>query len=214
MLWAMTRRAPAARAAAKSEPATSLRSWLVVSKPRFTARGLADCARLVSWLMTTSGWAASTARRTASWSKASPTAGTTPGTPSAATLASWRENTVTACPAETNDVTSGRPMAPVPPATKIRIRPTLRGHGADPRLWQDGWVSEHSGYPGAPPGWYADPAGGPGQRWWDGYAWSEATVLPQHPPPPPWASAAAPQGPATQVAPWAVASDRLSTHNA
>ncbi len=74
-------------------------------------------------------------------------------------------------------------------------------------------MSEHSGYPGAPPGWYPDPAGGPGQRWWDGYAWSEATVLPQHPPPPPWASAAATQGPATQAAPWAVASERLSTYN-
>jgi Domain of unknown function (DUF4328)/Protein of unknown function (DUF2510) len=42
-----------------------------------------------------------------------------------------------------------------------------------------------SGYPGAPPGWYADPAGGPGQRWWDGYAWTETTVLPEVPPPPP-----------------------------
>jgi hypothetical protein len=42
-----------------------------------------------------------------------------------------------------------------------------------------------NGYPGAPPGWYADPAGGPGQRWWDGYAWTEATVLPQAPAPPP-----------------------------
>jgi hypothetical protein len=42
-----------------------------------------------------------------------------------------------------------------------------------------------SGYPGAPPGWYADPAGGPGQRWWDGYAWTETTVLPEIPPPPP-----------------------------
>ena len=74
-------------------------------------------------------------------------------------------------------------------------------------------MSEHSGYPGAPPGWYQDPAGGPGQRWWDGYAWTEATVLPQHPPPPPpWAGAAAPQGPAPEVAPWAVASERLSTH--
>ena len=39
-------------------------------------------------------------------------------------------------------------------------------------------MSEHSGYPGAPPGWYPDPAGGPGQRWWNGYAWTEATVLP------------------------------------
>ncbi len=42
-----------------------------------------------------------------------------------------------------------------------------------------------SGYPGAAPGWYADPAGGPGQRWWDGYAWTAATVLPEVPPPPP-----------------------------
>ncbi len=70
-------------------------------------------------------------------------------------------------------------------------------------------MSEHSGYPGAPPGWYQDPAGGPGQRWWDGYSWTEATVLPQHPPPPPWAGAAPPQGPASEVAPWAVASQRL-----
>jgi len=74
---------------------------------------------------------------------------------------------------------------------------------------------DQSGYPGAPPGWYADPAGGPGQRWWDGYAWTEATVLPQHPPPPPtWAGAAAPQGPPSQVAPWAAASERLNTFNA
>jgi uncharacterized protein DUF4328/uncharacterized protein DUF2510 len=71
-----------------------------------------------------------------------------------------------------------------------------------------------TGYPGAPPGWYPDPAGGPGQRWWDGYAWTEATVLPQQPPPPPWAGAGPPQGPAVQVAPWAVASERLSAHTA
>ena len=74
-------------------------------------------------------------------------------------------------------------------------------------------MSEHSGYPGAPPGWYPDPAGGPGQRWWDGYAWSEATVLPQQPPPPPWAGAAAHQGSAAPGGSWAVASERLSTHN-
>jgi hypothetical protein len=40
------------------------------------------------------------------------------------------------------------------------------------------------GYPGAPPDWYPDPAGGPGRRWWDGYAWSEAVVLPDQPPSP------------------------------
>lgn len=72
-------------------------------------------------------------------------------------------------------------------------------------------MSEHDGYPGAPPGWYPDPAGGPGQRWWDGYAWTEATVLPEHPPPPPWTAAPPPhEEQATQVAPWAVASERLN----
>ena len=75
-------------------------------------------------------------------------------------------------------------------------------------------MSEHSGYPGAPPGWYQDPAGGPGQRWWDGYAWTESTVLPQQPPPPPWAAAVAPHGPPAQMPPWAVASDRLTTDSA
>jgi hypothetical protein len=27
----------------------------------------------------------------------------------------------------------------------------------------------------APPGWYTDPAGRPGTRWWDGYRWTEHT---------------------------------------
>jgi hypothetical protein len=53
-----------------------------------------------------------------------------------------------------------------------------------------------SGYPGAPPGWYPDPAGGPGQRWWDGYAWTDATVQPEVPPPPP-----APPQPQSSVPP-------------
>jgi hypothetical protein len=41
---------------------------------------------------------------------------------------------------------------------------------------------ETQGYPGAPPDWYPDPAGGPGKRWWDGYAWTEGIVLPTAPP--------------------------------
>lgn len=28
------------------------------------------------------------------------------------------------------------------------------------------------------PGWYPDPAGGPGQRWWDGQRWTEHTAVP------------------------------------
>jgi hypothetical protein len=53
-------------------------------------------------------------------------------------------------------------------------------------------TDEQGGYPGAPPGWYPDPAGGPGQRWWDGYAWNEAVIAPTAPPAaPPWAEASA-----------------------
>ena len=48
---------------------------------------------------------------------------------------------------------------------------------------------QQSGYPGAPPGWYADPAGGPGQRWWDGYSWSDALVTRTEAPTPPWSVA-------------------------
>ena len=73
-------------------------------------------------------------------------------------------------------------------------------------------ASGQSGYPGAPPGWYPDPAGGPGLRWWDGYAWTDTTVLPERPPPPPWASAPPPQGPPSEAAPWAVAAERLDAY--
>jgi hypothetical protein len=73
-------------------------------------------------------------------------------------------------------------------------------------------VSE-SGYPGAPPGWYPDPAGGNGQRWWDGYAWSDAVAVPQDRPPTPWAAAPPPQGPPLQPTSWAVAAERLHTYN-
>jgi Domain of unknown function (DUF4328)/Protein of unknown function (DUF2510) len=70
---------------------------------------------------------------------------------------------------------------------------------------------EVSGYPGAPPGWYADPAGGPGQRWWDGYSWTEATVLPSAQPPPPSSSGAPPPPVAyLQSQPWTPYSGEVS----
>lgn len=59
-----------------------------------------------------------------------------------------------------------------------------------------------SGYPGAPPGWYNDPAGGPGQRWWDGYAWTEALVQPAPAPPPPpphWTATPTPSATPTPI---------------
>ncbi len=91
--------------------------------------------------------------------------------------------------------------------------PERRGHDGAHVLWQDVGVSEQSGYPGAPPGWYPDPAGGPGQRWWDGYAWSEAVVLPQAAPAPSWSSAPPPQGAPFEQAPWSAASQRLQAYN-
>jgi hypothetical protein len=100
--------------------------------------------------------------------------------------------------------TATRP--PQPGRTDVP-EPTSEPGGTEQNL-----AGERSGYPGAPPQWYPDPAGGPGLRWWDGYAWTEATVLPERPPPPPWA-AAEPQGPASEVAPWATAAQRLNAHS-
>jgi uncharacterized protein YxjI len=36
--------------------------------------------------------------------------------------------------------------------------------------------------PTPPPGWYPDPAGGPGTRWWDGQGWTEHVQQPPAPP--------------------------------
>jgi Protein of unknown function (DUF2510) len=42
-----------------------------------------------------------------------------------------------------------------------------------------------------PPGWYADPAGGGGWRWWDGTRWTEH-LAPASPPAPPGPGSPAP----------------------
>ncbi|MGY2002021.1 phospholipid scramblase-related protein [Blastococcus sp. SYSU DS1024] len=40
-------------------------------------------------------------------------------------------------------------------------------------------------HPPPPPGWYPDPAGGQGSRWWDGQGWTEHVQQAAPPPPPP-----------------------------
>lgn len=49
-----------------------------------------------------------------------------------------------------------------------------------------------------PPGWYPDPAGGQGVRWWDGYRWTAHQYLPRPTWPPP--APAAPAWPPTSDA--------------
>src|SRR5206468_1492335 len=39
--------------------------------------------------------------------------------------------------------------------------------------------------PPPPPGWYPDPAGTPGTRWWDGQGWTDHVQQAAPPPPPP-----------------------------
>jgi uncharacterized protein YxjI len=39
--------------------------------------------------------------------------------------------------------------------------------------------------PPPPPGWYPDPAGSPGTRWWDGQGWTDHVQQAAPPPPPP-----------------------------
>lgn len=51
--------------------------------------------------------------------------------------------------------------------------------------------------PPTPPGWYPDPDGSPGQRYYNGTQWTENRAAPQAPPPP-----APPQKPKRKIWPW------------
>jgi uncharacterized protein YxjI len=53
--------------------------------------------------------------------------------------------------------------------------------------------------PPPPPGWYADPAGSGGTRWWDGQGWTEHVQRPAPPPPPPSVAAPPPPPPPPPV---------------
>jgi uncharacterized protein YxjI len=55
--------------------------------------------------------------------------------------------------------------------------------------------------PPPPPGWYPDPAGRGGTRWWNGQGWTEHVQPSPPPPPPPPPAAVAPPPPAAQEEP-------------
>ena len=78
MLWATKRCAPASRAAARRWRVPSLRSLLVRAKSRSNVRGLMRAGIAVSWWITASGRASTTAARTAASSSASATAARAP----------------------------------------------------------------------------------------------------------------------------------------
>src|SRR5271169_1636271 len=121
MLCAISRRAPAARAAATrfAVPSMRNRAFRTSASPR--PAGSRTCGRSVSWWMTTSGRAPTTAARTAAASKASTTTGSTPRALSAAALSAERVVPVTWCPATRRNSVSRRPIAPLAPARKIRM---------------------------------------------------------------------------------------------
>jgi hypothetical protein len=79
----------------------------------------------VSWLTTTSGRAAATTSATRPASKTSQTTPSAPAFRTASARSSNRVIAVTSCPAARRRSTSGRPIAPVPPATKTLIAGTL-----------------------------------------------------------------------------------------
>ena len=164
-----TGRARQPAGSAISVPETSARSAAGTVEAALDRDGLVDCGRFVSWLTTTSGSAACTVRITRVGIQGVADRGDESGRPRAVTRSSLREKTVTWCPASTSRLTR-----------RAADRARAAGHGrcacarlgtvtravADPEqapgLGQDGGVSEHTRYPGAPPGWYPDPAGGPG----------------------------------------------------
>lgn len=95
---------------------------------------------------------------------------------------------------------------PLPDAPQPQDPPGSDPPGSDPQ------ASDPASEPGAPPGWYADPWGGAGQRWYDGAAWTGSTIdvpaagpamPPSLPVPPPSStSRTSPTPPTAPVPPW------------
>ena len=95
-----------------------MRSRLVSAKSRSTRRALSRAGIAVSSWTTTSGSARATASATAAALSASATTGSAPAARRAASLPGVRVIAVTEWPASTSPATSGRPIAPLAPATK------------------------------------------------------------------------------------------------
>ena len=99
----------------------SVRSRFVAANARSMLRGNLRSPSAVSWWTTTSGSAAVTAATTASRSSASAITGVAPAARSVSAFAGERVMPMTSWPFATSARTSGVPMAPVAPATKMRM---------------------------------------------------------------------------------------------
>src|SRR6516162_1814423 len=112
----MYRRTPQASAARRRLPPPSILSLRSVARAAAMSAGF--LGKKVSWSMTASAPDLRTASSTAAASSASTSATSAPSSFRPCVLALRRVIPVTAWPWRTNSVTSGRPIAPVAPATK------------------------------------------------------------------------------------------------
>ena len=118
MLWAMSRVAPAARAASHRLRVPWLRRRLFSSNCSAKRFGSIAFGMLVSWWITASGRASASALVSAAASKASTTTGSAPRSRIRAARSSERVLPVTSWPAARSMGSSLLPIAPAAPATK------------------------------------------------------------------------------------------------
>src|SRR4051812_48311255 len=144
MLWAISLRTPAARAASTRFLVPSVRRRLFRARVCATFSGSKPPDRSVSWCTTTSGRTAATAAITAGRSNASRTTGWTPARSRSLARADDRVVPWTSYPLSSNNGRRRLPITPPAPARKMLsdIVSALPKRGRQPEGSQDGAVEQ------------------------------------------------------------------------